>query len=91
MKQTDIDLIYENRYYEGNRGMMEEYEDEIQEEVLKKRNSRAVQNKNRVRKGNTGKNRVRNTNRKKAVKRSKSYVAIALATALVIFTFVDFY
>ena len=36
MKQTDIDLIYENRYYEGNRGMMEEYEDEIQEEVLKK-------------------------------------------------------
>lgn len=88
MKQTDIDLIYENRYYEGNRGMMEEYEDEIQEEVLKKRNSRAVQNKNRVRKGNTGKNRVRNTNRKKAVKRSKSYVAIALATALVIFTFV---
>lgn len=88
MKQTDIDLIYENRYYEGNRGMMEEYEDEIQEEVLKKRNSRAVQNKNRVRKGNTGKNRVRNTNRKKAVKRSKSYVAIALATALLIFTFV---
>ena len=88
MKQTDIDLIYENRYYEGNRGMMEEYEDEIQEEVLKKRNSRAVQNKNRVRKGTTGKNRVRNTNRKKAVKRSKSYVAIALATALVIFTFV---
>lgn len=88
MKQTDIDLIYENRYYEGNRGMMEEYEDEIQEEVLKKRNSREVQNKNRVRKGNTGKNRVRNTNRKKAVKRSKSYVAIALATALVIFTFV---
>lgn len=88
MKQTDIDLIYENRYYEGNRGMMEEYEDEIQEEVLKKRNSRAVQNKNRVRKGNTGKNRVRNTNRKKAVKCSKSYVAIALATALVIFTFV---
>lgn len=88
MDETDIDLIYENRYYEGNRGMMEEYEDEIQEEVLKKRNSRAVQNKNRVRKGNTGKNRVRNTNRKKAVKRSKSYVAIALATALVIFTFV---
>ena len=29
MKQTDIDLIYENRYYEGNRGMMEEYEDAI--------------------------------------------------------------
>lgn len=68
--------------------MMEEYEDEIPEEVLKKRNSRAVQNKNRVRNGNTGKNRVRNTNRKRAVKRSKSYVAIALAAALVIFTFV---
>ena len=98
MKQTDIDLIYGNRYYEDDREIIEEYEDENPEVTLQ--NSKRVQNRNRkvniernrVRNNDKNRNSNRNSNKKvnknRAAKRRKSYVALVLAASLVIFTFV---
>ena len=96
MKQKDIDLIYENRYYKGSMVMAEEYEYEDRTETVQRRKKGQVQ---RNKAGNNVEgNRVTNTDRnrsgsgkkskRRSRKRPKSYVAVVLAAALAISTFV---